>query len=218
MSRGIFVNLSDPQDYGFMYWHGFQDPDGHGWELVYMAPSALEGWVIQKLVTTMTNPKVSTCLWYDSQAEEAARFYVSLFDNSEITHVMRRAPEETPLLVTFTLAGTPYQALNGGSIFMLSEAASISVSTRDQAETDRLWTALTTDGGAESKCGWLRDRFGLSWQIVPEALPHMLNASDREAAQRAMSAMMEMHKIDVAALEAAFNAMTRSRVATGRTP
>ena len=104
----------------------------------------------------------------------------------------------------FTLAGTPYQALNGGPQFSFTEAASISVITEDQQETDRLWSALTAEGGEESRCGWLKDRFGLSWQIVPEALPRLLGDRDREAAGRAMQAMPGMGKIDIAALKAAY--------------
>jgi predicted 3-demethylubiquinone-9 3-methyltransferase (glyoxalase superfamily) len=148
--------------------------------------------------------KVKTCLWFDNQGEAAARFYVSLLPESRIDSVFRPQPEGPPLVVEFTLAGTPYQALNGGPAYRLNEAASISVVTKDQAETDRLWAALTADGGAESRCGWLKDRFGLSWQIVPEALPRLLSDPDRAAADRAMQAMLKMGKIDIAALEAAF--------------
>src|SRR6188508_3412123 len=112
-------------------------------------------------------PRISTCLWYDGVAEEAARFYTSLIEDSEITGMMRPDPDGPPLLVEFTLAGVPYQALNGGPYFTLSEAASIVIVTRDQAETDRLWNVLVEKGGSPSQCGWCRDRFGLSWQVVP---------------------------------------------------
>lgn len=152
----------------------------------------------------MTRPKVATCLWFDDQAEEAARFYTSLLPDSRIVDDGRVDPDTPPIMVTFTLAGTPFQALNGGPHFQLNEAASISVSTADQAETDRLWNALIADGGSESQCGWLEDRFGLSWQIVPEALPRLLGADDRAAANRAMEALLQMQKIDIARLEAAF--------------
>ena len=148
--------------------------------------------------------KVATCLWYDGQAEEAANFYVSLIPDSEIRNVARPNPDGPALMVEFTLAGTPYQALNGGPQYRLSEAASISVITRDQKETDRLWSALTGNGGKEGRCAWLVDRYGLSWQIVPEILPRLLTSSDREAAERARRAMMGMNKIDIAALEAAY--------------
>ena len=150
------------------------------------------------------HPKVSTCLWFDGDAEEAARFYTSLIPDSRITSIARLAPDGPALMVGFTLGGTPFQALNGGPQYQFSEAASISVSTRDQEETDRLWSALTADGGSESQCAWLKDRFGLSWQIVPEALPRLLSSPDRAAAGRAMQAMLGMRKIDIAALEAAF--------------
>lgn len=147
--------------------------------------------------------KVRTCLWFDGKAEEAARFYVSLIPRSRIETVFRPDPDGPPLVVEFTLGGTPYQILNGGPQFRLTEAASISVMTEDQAETDRLWDALTDDGGREDRCGWLKDRYGLSWQIVPRALPRLLSDPDRDAAGRAMQAMMGMRKIEIAQLEAA---------------
>jgi predicted 3-demethylubiquinone-9 3-methyltransferase (glyoxalase superfamily) len=137
------------------------------------------------------------CLWYDGNAEEAARLYTALIPNSEITSV-------SPVMVTFTLDGVPFQGLNGGPQFKPTEAASIVVSTKDQEETDHLWSALTADGGEESQCAWLKDRFGVSWQIVPQALPRLLGSPDREAAERAMQAMLQMKKIDIAALESAF--------------
>lgn len=141
---------------------------------------------------------VAVCLWYDGQAEEAARFYTSLLPNSEITSV-------SPVMVTFTLDGVPFQGLNGGPKYKPTEAASISVSTEDQAETDRLWKALTENGGEEGRCAWCKDRFGVSWQIVPKALPRLLGSSDREAANRALQAMLQMGKIEIEVLEAAFN-------------
>lgn len=150
--------------------------------------------------------KVRTCFWFDDQALAAAEFYVSLLPGSRIEQV-GRYPEgqdmATPgkvLMVEFSLAGTPYQALNGGPHFTLSEAASISVMTDDQSETDRLWTALTVDGGAESQCGWLKDRFGMSWQIVPRRAAALLSGPD---AAKVWPALMAMRKIDIAALEAA---------------
>lgn len=147
--------------------------------------------------------RVRTCLWFEGKGEEAARFYVSLIPHSRIESEFCPDPEGPPLVVNFTLGGTPYQVLNGGPHFKLTEAASISVLCEDQEETDRLWNAFLADGGAESQCGWLKDRFGLSWQVVPEALPRLLSDPDREAAGRAMQAMMGMRKIDIAALEAA---------------
>jgi predicted 3-demethylubiquinone-9 3-methyltransferase (glyoxalase superfamily) len=156
--------------------------------------------------------KVSTCLWFDGNAEEAANFYVSLIPESHIETVFRPDQAGPALMVVFTLAGTPFQALNGGPKFKHSEAASISVSTRDQEETDRFWIALTANGGSESRCGWLKDRFGVSWQIVPEVLPRLLTSPDGPAANRAMQAMFDMGKIDIAGLEAAYHGkMTGSK-------
>jgi predicted 3-demethylubiquinone-9 3-methyltransferase (glyoxalase superfamily) len=142
---------------------------------------------------------LSVCLWYDGNAEEAARLYTSLIPNSEITSI-------SPMMVTFTLDGVPFQALNGGPQFKPTEAASIVISTKDQEETDRLWSALTADGGSEGRCAWLKDRFGVSWQIVPQILPQLLGAADRQAADRTLQAMLKMTKIDIKALESAFNA------------
>lgn len=151
-------------------------------------------------------PKVRTCLWFDDQALPAAEFYCGLLPDSRIDHVghypegQDMAEPGKVLMVEFTLAGTPYQALNGGPHFTLDEAVSISISTDDQAETDRLWAVLTADGGAESQCGWLKDRFGLSWQIVPKRAIALLNGP---TAARVWPALMQMKKIDIAALEAA---------------
>ena len=152
-----------------------------------------------------TKPKVRTCLWFDAGGEAAAAFYVTLLPDSRIETAVRPEPDGPALVVEFTLAGAPYMILNGGPHYQLTPAASISVLTTDQAETDRLWAALTADGGSESQCGWLTDRYGVSWQIVPEALPRLLGAEDRAAAARAHEAMMAMRKLDIAALEAAFN-------------
>lgn len=149
--------------------------------------------------------KVRTCFWFDGNGHEAAAFYVSLLPDSRIEQEVRPDPDAPPLVVEFTLAGTPYMVLNGGPMFKPNEAASVSVLTEDQAETDRLWRALTADGGAESMCGWLRDRYGISWQIVPEALPRLLSRGG-EGAARVQEAMMGMKKLDIAALEAAFGA------------
>ena len=150
-------------------------------------------------------PKLRTCLWFDNQGEEAAQFYVSLLPDSHIEKVYKPDPDAPALVVEFTLAGAPYMVLNGGPHYKLNPAASISVLTKDQVETDQLWEALTADGGSPSQCGWLIDKFGLSWQIIPEALPRLLGSDDKPAAQRAHNAMMKMGKIDIAALESAFN-------------
>lgn len=151
------------------------------------------------------NSKVRTCLWFDGQGEDAASYYVSLLPDSEIETVYRPEPDAPALVVEFTLAGAPFMTLNGGPQYTHTPAASISVLTRDQEETDILWTALTADGGVESQCGWLIDRFGVSWQVVPERVVEIINAKDRAAAGCAMAAMMQMRKIDIATLEAAFN-------------
>lgn len=140
--------------------------------------------------------RVRTCLWYDGRGRQAAEFYVSLLPGSRIESV-------DGIVTTFSLAGVPYMALDGGPHFTLSPAASISVSTTDQQETDRLWNALLADGGQESMCGWLVDRFGLSWQIVPEVLPRLLRSDDRAAARRVQEAMLNMRKLEIADLEAA---------------
>ena len=138
--------------------------------------------------------KISPFLWFDDQAEEAANLYVGIFPNSRIIAV-------TPMTVQFELDGLPVTALNGGPAhYHFTEAFSFSVMCDDQAEVDRYWTALT-EGGAESQCGWLKDRFGLSWQIVPKALPRLLGDPDRERANRAIQAMLRMRKLDIAALE-----------------
>ena len=150
-------------------------------------------------------PKVRTCLWFDTEGEDAANHYVSLLPDSHIETVSRPDPDGPALVVEFTLAGTPYMTLNGGPMFKPTPAASISVLTKDQAETDALWARLLEGGGAESMCGWITARFGVSWQIVPEALPAMMAADDKAAATRARDAMMQMKKIDIAALQAAFN-------------
>jgi predicted 3-demethylubiquinone-9 3-methyltransferase (glyoxalase superfamily) len=156
-------------------------------------------------MTDMT-AKVRTCIWMDYQGEEAATFYVSLLAGSAIESV-GRYPEGSEhgkpgsaMVVDFTLAGTPYQIINGGPMFPLSEAVSISVRTKDQAETDRLWSALTADGGAESMCGWCKDRFGLSWQIVPEPAIALLSGP---LAAKVWPALMQMRKVDIAVLERA---------------
>ena len=153
--------------------------------------------------------KVSTCLWHGKDLEEAVRFYVSLLPGSQIEHVLR-SPGPWPggetgdvILVSFTLGGQNYQALNGGRPVDYGTAASIAVACPDQAEVDRLWTALTGNGGSEIACGWLRDRWGVPWQIFPEALPRLLADPDPAVAGRVFLAMQGMVKLDLAALERA---------------
>ena len=150
--------------------------------------------------------KIVPCLWFDGEAEAATAFYVSLLPDSRITAV-NRSPVDTPsgpagsvLTVQFVLAGREYLALNGGPNFRFTEAVSFMVMTEDQAETDRLWDALTADGGRENACGWLKDRWGLSWQITPRRLVELTTDPDPARAKAAMQAMMDMIKIDVAAL------------------
>lgn len=152
----------------------------------------------------MSKRKVTTCLWFDGFAEEVARFYTELILGSEIGNVFRPDPNSPPLVVEFTLAGTPFQALNGGPQFKHSEAASIVMHTEDQEETDRIWSVLTSQGGSESMCGWFKDRFGVSWQIVPRPALTLLSSSNSAAAARAMGALMKMRRIDIAALAAAY--------------
>lgn len=153
--------------------------------------------------------KITPCLWYDGNAEEAANFYVTLLPDSRIDKV-QRAPADYPagsagdvLVVHFTLAGQSFMGLNGGPEFHFTEAVSFSIDCEDQAEVDRLWDALTADGGQPIQCSWLKDKYGLSWQIVPRRLPELLADPDPARARRAMEAMMTMVKIDVAALERA---------------
>jgi predicted 3-demethylubiquinone-9 3-methyltransferase (glyoxalase superfamily) len=149
---------------------------------------------------------VAPCLWFDDQAEEAARFYCSVLPNSRIVSTVPY-PEGAPgpagsvMLVTFQLDGAQVQALNGGPHFTFSEAISLAVTVDDQAEVDRLWDALTADGGAPGQCGWLKDRYGLSWQVVPRGLEEM--AADPERYGRAMQAVLGMTKIDMAEVERA---------------
>ncbi|MCX5410664.1 VOC family protein [Streptomyces sp. NBC_00059] len=150
--------------------------------------------------------KIKPCLWFDDRAEEAAEFYVSVFGgDSRVLGVTRNtgsAPGEagSVLTVDFVLAGQEYTGLNGGPAFTFSEAVSLSVDCADQEEVDRFWAKLT-EGGEESRCGWLKDRFGLSWQIVPRVLPELIAGPDRERADRVMKAMMGMVKLDVRAIE-----------------
>lgn len=153
--------------------------------------------------------KVSTCLWFGKDVEEAVRFYVSLLPGSEIEHVLHSpgpwsgGESGDVILIVFTLDGQNYQALNGGAPADYGTAASISVECPDQAEVDRLWAALTADGGSEIACGWLRDRWGVPWQIVPEALPRLLADPDPAVAGRVFLAMQSMVKLDLAALKRA---------------
>jgi predicted 3-demethylubiquinone-9 3-methyltransferase (glyoxalase superfamily) len=155
--------------------------------------------------------KITPFLWFDTQAEEAATFYVSLFDDAEITNIARY-PEGAPgepgavMTVAFTLAGQEFTALNGGPVFDFTEAVSFYVHCQDQDEVDRFWSRLTADGGEPGQCGWLKDRFGLSWQIVPDRLTELLSDPDPARAQAAMQAMLQMNKIDIKVMEDAADA------------
>ena len=148
--------------------------------------------------------KVRTCLWFQEGGVKAAEVYVSLLPDSQIDGVFEHGRPDDPMVVEFTLAGAPMMILTGGPHYKLTPAASISVLTKDQAETDKLWVALLDGGGQESMCGWLEDRFGVSWQIVPEVLPKLINDANRAAGMRAQQAMMTMRKIDIAGIKAAF--------------
>jgi 2-polyprenyl-6-hydroxyphenyl methylase/3-demethylubiquinone-9 3-methyltransferase len=158
----------------------------------------------------MTDPAKNTiCIWYENGAEEAARFYASIFPDSTVGAVYR-APSDFPdgkegdvLTVSFTVLGIPCIGLNGGPAFKQSEAFSFQIATKDQAETDRYWNAIVGNGGQESACGWCKDRWGLSWQITPVALTEAIADPDSAASKRAFEAMMTMTKIDIAAIEAA---------------
>ena len=155
--------------------------------------------------------KVSPCLWFDGEAEEAAKFYVSLMPNSKIETVQKNSVDSpagkagTVLVVEFTLAGQRFMALNGGMKYDYTPAISFKIDCADQAEVDRLWDGLSGNGGQEVRCGWVRDRYGISWQIVPSVLPQLLGGPDRAGAQRAMQAMLKMVKLDIAALQKAYD-------------
>ena len=151
--------------------------------------------------------KITPCLWFDTEGEEAAAFYTSVFPNSRIVRVARYGsagprPEGTVMTVSFELAGQEFLALNGGPEFTFNEAISFQVSCENQEEVDAFWSSLA-EGGEEGPCGWLKDKFGVSWQIVPTVLPQLLSDPDREKSQRVMQAMLKMKKIEIDALEQA---------------
>ncbi|BEP15516.1 VOC family protein [Acidothermaceae bacterium B102] len=153
-------------------------------------------------------PKIVNCLWFDGQAEEAAQLYTSIFPDSKVEQVSRYLadmpmPEGTVLTVDFTLDGTPFCAINAGPEYTFSEAISFQIMCHDQAEVDHYWNALTGDGGEEGPCGWLKDRFGMSWQVVPIRLTELLTGSDPGVAYRAGQSFMQMKKLDIAEIERA---------------
>jgi len=141
--------------------------------------------------------KITPFLWFDNQAEEAAQFYIAIFKNSKLTSV-------SPMMVTFELEGQPFMALNGGPTFRFSEAISLFVSCETQPEVDELWDKLSA-GGSTSRCGWLKDKYGLSWQIIPKTLGELMGDPDPGKSGRVMQAMLQMTKIDIAALQRAYD-------------
>jgi predicted 3-demethylubiquinone-9 3-methyltransferase (glyoxalase superfamily) len=171
----------------------------------------------------MTNARIAPCLWFDSQAEEAARFYTGIFKNSKIGKISRygeagrevtHKPPGSVMLVEFELDGEPFQALNGGPNFKFNEAISFVITCRDQKEVDYYWDKLSQGGDPNAQmCGWLKDKFGLSWQVVPAVLAEMVGDPKSEKSQRAMEAMLKMKKLDIATLERAY---TGERETAGR--
>ena len=167
---------------------------------------------------------ITPCLWFDSQAEEAVEFYLSIFKNSKILHVTRygeagaRAsgrPKGTVMTVTFQLNGQECMALNGGPVFKFTEAISLMVNCKTQREVDELWKKLSA-GGEQGQCGWLKDRYGLSWQIVPTILGEMLQDTDSKKSERVIAALMQMTKIDINALQQAYGKVTVTGIPTRR--
>jgi predicted 3-demethylubiquinone-9 3-methyltransferase (glyoxalase superfamily) len=154
--------------------------------------------------------KISPCLWFDGEAEEAAKFYVSLLPDSRIETVQKNSVDGpggkagSVLVVEFTLAGQRFMALNGGLRFEFTHAVSFKIDCADQAEVDQLWDKLSCNGGQVERCGWLKDRYGVSWQIMPSALPRYIGGPDRAGAQRAMAAMLQMVKLDIEGLRRAY--------------
>ena len=158
--------------------------------------------------------KITACLWYDGNAQEAAEFYASVFKDSEIGMTAKYdeasskasgQPEGSAMVVEFEIAGQKFVGLNGGPYFKFSEAISLMIDCKDQAEVDYFWSRLTADGGEESQCGWLKDKFGLSWQVVPSVMPSLVTGPDPEGAKRAMAAMMTMKKIDIRTIQDAYD-------------
>lgn len=156
----------------------------------------------------ITTQRITPCLWFDGQAEQAAGFYVSVFPNSRVTAVSRYGeagpgPAGSVMTVAFELDGQAFTGLNGGPMFQFTEAVSLVVNCGTQAEVDHTWDRLLEGGGQPGRCGWLKDRFGLSWQVVPTALPEMLRDADPARSQRVMAALMQMGKLDIARLRQA---------------
>lgn len=169
---------------------------------------------------TATQP-ITPCLWFDNQAEEAARYYTGIFKNSKIGtiarygeagHEVHGRPAGTVMTVAFELNGQPFTALNGGPLFKFNEAISFQIMCQTQEEVDHYWNRLTAGGDKQAQqCGWLKDKFGVSWQVVPTVLAEMMSDPDKEKAGRAMEALLQMKKLDIAELERAFEGETASR-------
>jgi predicted 3-demethylubiquinone-9 3-methyltransferase (glyoxalase superfamily) len=165
----------------------------------------------------ISSQKITPCLWFDTEAEDAAKFYCAIFDDSRITTVSRYGeeghdihgkPAGSVMAVAFELEGQKFSTLNGGPQFKFDEAISFQVHCEDQSEVDYYWDKLTADGGTEGPCGWLKDKFGLSWQVVPDVLFDMLTGKDQAASQRVMKAFLQMKKFDIAELKRAFEGET----------
>ena len=153
-------------------------------------------------------PKITPFLWFDSQAEEAANFYVSIFKNSKVGGVSRYGesgpgPKGSAMTVAFELDGQKFTALNGGPVFKFTEAISLVVNCENQEEIDYFWEKLSSEGGQEVQCGWLKDKYGLSWQIVPTILPELVKSDDPKKSERVMKALMQMKKLDIGKLKEA---------------
>jgi predicted 3-demethylubiquinone-9 3-methyltransferase (glyoxalase superfamily) len=152
---------------------------------------------------------IAPCLWFDNNAEEAVDFYVSVFEDSKVEYVGRfthegAAPDAPVMYIDFQINGQPFQAVNGGPLFSFTEAISFAIECADQEEVDYYWNALTANGGEPSECGWLKDKYGVSWQVTPRMLAEALRDPDREAAGRVLRRMLQMQKLDVAELQAAY--------------
>ncbi|MCC7021473.1 MAG: VOC family protein [Thermomicrobiales bacterium] len=158
----------------------------------------------------MTQP-IAPCLWFDNNAEEAVDFYISVFKDSRVDYVGHftqegPAPDAPVLYIDFTINGQPFQAINGGPLFTFSEAISFSITCADQQEVDYYWDRLTADGGEPGSCGWLKDKYGVSWQVTPQRFYELLQSDDQERAGQTVRKMLTMGKLDIAELEAAYNA------------
>lgn len=157
----------------------------------------------------MTKP-IAPCLWFDGNAEEAVEYYVSIFENSRVLHVDRFSdvgpdPDAPVVFIEFQINGQPFQAVNGGPEFSFTEAVSFAIECANQAEVDHYWNTLTQDGGEPSQCGWLKDKYGVSWQVVPRRLNELLRDADRERAGQTMRRMLQMTKLDIAELQVAYD-------------